>query len=157
MSTRKPCQTTSFLLARRAGVRLLLLLLVFQGLSSGRYPSSRAGQEAQGDGRSLCRSGDSPTRHVPRVRRMRTAAYWPRWTCCCNCCCAVRAEQSGRSWLSSTGGRSWLSSTGDGWNTAGTQTITLPQPAPPMSGALPLPRATPRRTSGHPPRGGPHA
>ena len=54
------------------------------------------------------------TRHLPKVRRMRTAADWPRWTCCCNCCCAVRAEQSGRSWLSSTGGHSWLSSTGDG-------------------------------------------
>ena len=40
---------------RGAGVRLLLLLLVFRGLSGGRYPSSRAGQGTQGDGRSLCR------------------------------------------------------------------------------------------------------
>ena len=55
VATRKACQTTSFLDARRAGVRLLLLLLVFQGLSSGRYPSSRAGQGTQGDGRSQCR------------------------------------------------------------------------------------------------------
>ena len=36
----------------RAEVRLLLLLLVFQSLSSGHYPSSRAGQRTQGDGRS---------------------------------------------------------------------------------------------------------
>ena len=35
-----------------AGLRLLLLLQVFQGLSSGHYPSSRAGQRTQGDGRS---------------------------------------------------------------------------------------------------------
>ena len=35
-----------------AGLRLLLLLQVFQGLSSGRNPLSRAGQGTQGDGRS---------------------------------------------------------------------------------------------------------
>ena len=35
-----------------AGVRLLLLLLVFQGLSGGRNSLSRAGQETQGDGQS---------------------------------------------------------------------------------------------------------
>ena len=42
------------LLAFGTGVRLLLLLLVFLGLSSGRYPSPRADQGIQGDGRSLC-------------------------------------------------------------------------------------------------------
>ena len=42
----------SVLLVFRVGARLLLLLLVFQCLSGGRYPSSRAGQGAQGDGRS---------------------------------------------------------------------------------------------------------
>ena len=47
---RKVEAIASVLLALRAGVRLLLLLLVFQGLSGGRYPSSRAGQGTQGDG-----------------------------------------------------------------------------------------------------------
>ena len=35
-----------------AGLRLLLLLQIFQGLSSGRNPLSRAGQGTQGDGQS---------------------------------------------------------------------------------------------------------
>ena len=68
-----------------AGLRLLLLLQIFQGLSSGRNPLSHAGPITLS---SFCRSGD-PGRWpivtqaeklhvVPRVRRMRTAADWPR-------------------------------------------------------------------------------
>ena len=42
----------SVFIALRAVVRLLLLLLVFQSLSSGHNPLSRAGQRTQEDGQS---------------------------------------------------------------------------------------------------------
>ena len=74
-SSRRKVETiASVFLAIRVAVQLLLLLLVFQCLSSGRYPSSRAGQGTQGDGRSRCRLKSTA---LPRVRRMRTTRILP--------------------------------------------------------------------------------
>ena len=74
-SRRKVEAIASVFLAIRVAVQLLLLLLlVFQFLSSGRYPSPRAGQGTQGDGRSRCRLKSAA---LPRVRRMRTTRILP--------------------------------------------------------------------------------
>ena len=73
-SRRKVEAIASVFLAIRVAVQLLLLLLIFQYLSSGRYPSSHAGQRTQGDGRSRCRLRSTAS---PRVRRMRTTRILP--------------------------------------------------------------------------------
>ena len=74
-SRRKVEAIASVFLAIRVAVQLLLLLLqVFQFLSSERYPSPRAGQGTQGDGRSRCRLKSAA---LPRVRRMRTTRILP--------------------------------------------------------------------------------